>query len=109
MRKVDLEVEATVLIPVKVLLDVTVRADDDANIEDALKRYSQGRKPTTHRARKADVEEVSVVQVLQIGQEQLDDPSEVGLGYSISDALSEALEYGGTKFELGKMKVCDSR
>lgn len=95
MRKVTLEVEA--IIPVKVLLEVTVRADDDANIEQALKRYADGRKYP-----KADVEDVDFVHVIQIGTEKVDKDSED----SLSDVFSEAVQYGG--FGVGKMKVIDS-
>ena len=94
MRKVYIEGEATVNVPVKVKFSMTVRADEDASIAKALKLASQIKQYA-----KADVEDLNVDEVLEIG------------GYDGTDeldaAIQEAFEF--SPFTIHKSEVIDSR
>lgn len=94
MRKVYIEGEATVNVPVKVKFSMTVRADDDASIDKAVKLASQVKKYA-----KADVEDLDVDEILEVG------------GYDGTDeldtAVQEALEF--TPFTIHKTEVIDSK
>lgn len=96
MRKINITVEAIVRLPVKVKLDLLVRADEGANLEYVLKQFGRG----VPRTAKADVEDVSVesaeFQGLLDAEESLD--SQVG----------EFIELGG-KVEVISSEVTDSR
>jgi hypothetical protein len=102
MRKVDLEVLATVLVPVKVLLDVTVRADDDANIEQAVFRHAQGRKYS-----KADIEDISVSKIVNIGTEPVNESTSHDVDFALSEVLNQVVECG--KFRVVDISVLDAR
>lgn len=94
MRKVYIEGEATVMVPVKIKFSMTVRADADASITKALKLASQVKKYA-----KADVEDLNVDEVLEIG------------GYDgteeLDAAVQEAFEF--SPFTIQKSEVIDSK
>jgi len=92
-RKVYLEGEATVMLPVRVKFSMIIRADYDASITKAVKLASQGKGYA-----KADVEDLDVDEILEVG------------GYDGSDldaAVQEALDAG--TFMVHKTEVIDSK
>ena len=94
MRKVYIEGEATVMVPVRVKFSMTVRADADASIAKALKLASRVKTYA-----KADVEDIAVDEVLGIGNydgtEELD------------AAIQEAFEF--SPFTIHNSQVIDSK
>ncbi len=56
MRKLNIEVEAVVMLPVNVKLGLLVRADDDAGVDRIVKQFAKGNLRTS----KADVEDVEI-------------------------------------------------
>lgn len=87
-RKIYYEGEVVVLVPVQVKVSLTVRADEGADLADALKRF-QGN---------ADLEDVSVESIVNInGYEDTDD---------LEAAVQESLDGG---FKILKMEVIDSK
>lgn len=100
MRKVSLEIEATVLIPVKVLLDVETRADEGANMEQAVRRYLRGQPYS-----KADVENIRVSSIRQVGYVSGNDLEEL-LETAVEDAI-ECKDF--TLSKTSTWSVIDSR
>jgi len=96
MRKINITVEGVVQIPVRVKLDLLVRADDDANLDYVLKQFGRG----VPRTAKADVEDISVEAACITG---LLDPEE-----SLESQVGEFLE-GGGKVAITSSEVTDSR
>lgn len=96
MRKLNIEVEAIVLLPVKVKLDLLVRADDDAKIATIIRQFAQGKR----RLSKADVEDVSVEAVAFDDDLDADEPLE---------AHVSALLDGERKLKVLSSGVTDSR
>ena len=94
MRKVFVEIEASVLVPVKIKGTFVLIADDDARIATALKQLSRGRRPA-----QADLDDVTDVRVVKIG-------SYVGSD-DLESAVEEILIDG--KFELHSSTVLDSK
>ena len=97
MRKVNIELEGTVLIPVKFRADLLIRADDDASIEKAIRFWANGKQYP-----KADVEDTSLLDVLEIGGEPVED-------FNLGQALSVALVSGLGGIEVKDYLVTDSR
>ena len=96
MRKLNIEVEALVLLPVKVKLDLLVRADDDANLDRIIKQFAQGKLRTS----KADIEDISIEAVEFDDGVDADEPLE---------AHVNALLDGGGKVKVLSSAVTDSR
>lgn len=93
-RKVSIEGEAIVNVPVKVKFSMLLRADNDASIDKALKLASQQKQYA-----KADVEMLDVDEILEVGNYDGTD--------ELDAAVQEALEYG--QFKVLKSEVTDSR
>lgn len=93
-RKVYIEGEATILVPVKVKFSCTVRADEDANIDKALKAASQQK-----RYSKADVEDLDVDEIIDVNGYEDPDDFEAG--------VQETLE--NSAFTIISSKVIDSK
>jgi hypothetical protein len=95
-RKINMTVEGIVMVPVKVTLDVLVRADDDATVKSMLTALGRG----DHGAKKFDIEEVSVDAA---EFHQLLDAEE-----SLESQVGEYLE-GGRPIKVLSHEVYDSR
>jgi len=95
-RKVYLEGEATVMLPVRVKFFMTIRADYDANITKAVKRASQGKEYA-----KADVEDLDVDEILEVGGYDGSDE----LDAAVQGALDLALIFGHGTFMVHKTEV----
>ena len=107
MRKVYIEIEATVLVPVRVKGSIIVRADEDADIDKAVERWTKG-KPYG----KADIEEDpgEKFQILRIGDQDSAPPPD---DYETNDdllhtAAGEAL-HQGKGVTLHESHVIDSK
>lgn len=96
MRKLNIEVEGIVMLPVKVRLGLLVRADDDANLEVVIKQFAKGNLRTT----KADVEDVQIEAVEFQDDVDADEP--------LAAHVSALLE-GGGKITVVESRVTDSR
>lgn len=95
MRKVYIEGEATVMVPVRVKFSMLVRADHDASIDKAVKLASKG-----ERYAKADVEQLDVDGIIDING--------YGDGDELDAGVQDALE-SGRPFTIHSSKVIDSR
>jgi hypothetical protein len=96
MRKLNIEVEAVVALPVKVKLGLLVRADDDANLETVIKQFAKG----NLRTNKADVEDVEIVAVEYQDDVDADEPLPAHVSHLIE---------GGGKITVVGSRVTDSR
>lgn len=96
MRKLNIEVEAVVALPVKVKLSLLVRADDDANLETIIKQFAKGNLRTS----KADIEDVQIVAVEFHDDVDADEP--------LAAHVSHLIE-GGGKITVLASRVTDSR
>ena len=97
-RKVYLEGEATVMLPVRVKFSMMLRADNDASINKAVKLASQGK-----RYAKADVEQLDVDEIIDLnGYGDEENPAD-----ELDAAVQDALEHG--TFTVHKTEVIDSR
>lgn len=98
MRKVYIEGEATVMVPVRVKFSMMIRADADASIDKAVKLASKG-----ERYAKADVEMLDVDSIIDIngyGDEE-------NAADELDAAVQDALENG--PFTVHKSEVIDSK
>ncbi len=96
MRKLNIEVEAVVELPVRVKLDLLVRADDDANLGTVIKQFAKGNLRTS----KADVEDLEIVAVQFQDDVNADEP--------LAAHVEKLLE-GGGKITVTASRVTDSR
>ncbi len=96
MRKLNIEIEAVVALPVKVKLGLLVRADDDAKLETVIKQFAKGNLRTS----RADVEDVEIEAVEFQDDVDADEP--------LAAHVSQLLE-GGGKVTVTGSKVTDSR
>jgi hypothetical protein len=96
MRKLNIEVEAVVALPVKVKLGLLVRADNDANLETVIKQFAKGNLQTN----KADVEDVEIEAVEFQDDVDADEP--------LAAHVSHLIE-GGGKITVVASRVTDSR
>jgi len=96
MRKLNIEVEAVVLLPVKVKLGLLVRADDDANLDRIVKQFAKGNLRTS----KTDVDDV------RIEAAEFDDDLDADEPLA---AHVEALLEGGGRITVTASRVTDSR
>ena len=96
MRKLNIEVEAVVALPVRVKLGLLVRADDDANLETIIKQFARGNLRTS----KADVEDVQIEAVEFQDDVDADEP--------LAAHVSNLIE-GGGKITVVTSRVTDSR
>ena len=96
MRKLNIEVEAVVALPVKVKLGLLVRADDDANLETVIKQFAKGNLRTS----RADVEDVQIEAVEFQDDADADEP--------LATHVSNILE-GGGRMTVVASRVTDSR
>jgi hypothetical protein len=96
MRKINIEIEALVLLPVRVKLGLLVRADDDANLESIVNQFTQGNR----RMSKADIEDVEIEAA--VFQDDLDDDE------PLETHVAEVLD-GGGKITVVSSRVTDSR
>lgn len=96
MRKLNIEVEAVVALPVKVKLGLLVRADDDANVETVIKQFAEG----NLRTGKADVEDVQI----EAAEFQDDLDADEPLGAHVSNLIE-----GGGRITVVASRVTDSR
>lgn len=87
MDKAYVEVEALVNLPVKVRIALTLRTDNDADIEKAVKKFSKGK-----RYKKADVEDSSIVH---------------WTNFDIEEQLQKVIDNG--KFEVEAVEVVDAK
>ena len=83
MRKLNIEVEAVMALPVKVKLGLLVRADDDANLEAVIKKFAKGNLRTAN----ADVEDVQIEAVEFQDDLDADEP--------LTTHVSNLIESGG--------------
>lgn len=72
MRKVSVEAEIEIEVPVRVKVEFLIRADDDANIDHVLSNWNNGQRST-----KADIENVTVENVVTIGEKFLNEGLDV--------------------------------
>jgi len=94
MRKVYLDAEVEVPVTVKVKARLILRADDDANVDRAVRQWAKGKNYP-----KAEVE-VNEQEILAVdGIDRWDDYTAVG------DWLEEAVE---KRLEAGKVKLLDA-
>ena len=96
MRKLTIEIEAVVALPVKVKLGLLVRADDDANLEAVIKQFAKGNMRTS----KADVEDVQIEAVEFQDDVDADEP--------LATHVSNLIE-GGGKITVVASRITDSR
>lgn len=96
MRKLNIEVEAVVALPVKVKLGLLVRADEDANLEAVIKQFARGKLRTS----KADVEDVEIEAVQFHDDVDADEP--------LAAHFEKVIE-GGGKITVVASRVTDSR
>lgn len=101
-RKVYIEAEVRVLVPVTVKVKFLVRADEDANVERAITQFLKGKE-----YKKADVE-FSDVKVLQIATEDAKDVPADNLGDVLNEAINENLNTPALNGKLLEAKVIDS-
>lgn len=94
MRKLNIEVEAVVMLPVKVKHGLLVRADD-ANLDGIVKQFAMG----NLRMSKADVEDVQIEAAEFADDLDADEP----LGAHV-----EALLEGGGRITVTASRVTDS-
>lgn len=93
-RKVYASVEGTVMVPVKVKLDVIVRADDGMDVSELIRRWAKRKRPLHG----GDVE-VDATQVVSVGD--YSDPDDFDA--AVQDAAQEA------QLVLGEITVTDSK
>ena len=93
-RKIYIEAEVEIPIIVRCKAKLMFRADDNANIERALKRAAEG---TTYD--KADLELAEVEEILEVGHRHEEEDWELALG--------DVLDHGG--FKVLKSEVTDSK
>ena len=96
MRKLNIEVEAVMALPVKVKFGLLVRGDDDANLETVIKQFARG----NLRTNKADVEDVQIEAVEFQDNVDADNP--------LAAHVSNLIE-GGVKITVVASRVTDSR
>ena len=95
MRKVNIDIVATVMVPVKVKASLLVRADEGINMERALNLFAKGQPTYNARAGGADLEDIELVEITNVkSTDELD------------ERVTEALEQG---FTVINSKVTDSR
>lgn len=97
MRIVNVEVEGSVLISVRFKADLLIRADDNASIEKAIRSWANGKYYP-----KADVEDASLMEVMEIGGEPVED-------FNLGEAVTAALESGLGGIGIKDYSVTDSR
>ncbi len=90
MRTVYAKVEATILIPVRVRLDIAVDANYNASIAKAVQSWATGK-----RYDKANVDSLDLDHVYEVGS--MDATNQHDVGSTFEDALSEEIEMGGTE------------
>lgn len=86
MRKVNVEVEGSVLISVRFKAELLIRADQDASIDKAIRTWANGKNYP-----KADIEDATLAEVLEVGGDDFD------LNSAVAAALESGL--GGIKIE----------
>lgn len=96
MRKLNIEVEAVVSLPIKVTFDLLVRADHDANLKKIVKQFLKGNLKTS----KADVEDVAI--------ESAEFDDDVNADEPLAAHVQKALVDGG-KFTMIAASVIDGR
>ncbi len=104
-RKVHVSVEVCVLVPIKVKADLFITADDDANIETAVKRFITGKEFT-----KGNLESVADLTVHEVNGQAIDERfAEQEMSEQVLEALSTEIESGNKTNKLLSMRVEDSR
>jgi hypothetical protein len=101
MRKVYIEAEGTVLLPVKVRMSIILRADEDADIDKELAKVAKGK-----RSHKSDVEMCDINEIVVIGTTDVEMVEE-----SVFDAVvdeTQAIVDSGS-WSLISAKVVDSK
>lgn len=89
MRKLDIQVEALIHVPVKIVLNLSIRAEDDANLDVVMRKFAKG----VWQGAKADVEDVEVESAKIISDYEDDDES-------LESHIQNILESGGKKLTL---------
>lgn len=89
-RKVYLQCNATIMVPIQVELDLTLRMDEGASLERALQLLSK-HKPNS----KVDLEDISVSKILDVNG--FDSPFDVESG--VEDAF-QSLPFKITEFQV---------
>jgi len=84
-KQVYVDFEATVLVPIRIKGEMTLRADDNASIEKAVEGWVSG-----ERYSKAEVEDVSFREIIRVADNDLND----GVAEAVQQAVTDALEYG---------------
>jgi hypothetical protein len=108
-RKVYLEAEGTLLVPVKAKFSLIVRADEGAAIDRNLERWAKGEKI----ASTLDIGEISDVKVVAVGDNALG--NEDSDAYDAEEALNMAVEaileapVKINSLKLANVEVIDSR
>lgn len=97
MRKVNVEVEGSVLISVRFKAELLIQADQDASIEKAIRTWGNGKHYP-----KADVEDATLAEVLEIGGEPVAD-------FDLNSAVAAALESGLGGIKIDDYSATDSR
>ena len=95
MRKVNIEIEATVMVPLTVKASLLVRADEGINMERALNLFAKGQHTYSSRTGGADLEDIELIEILNVRD----------IDY-LNERVAEILERG---FEVSDSKVTDSR
>lgn len=103
-RKVYVEAEVEVLVPVKVKVEFAVNSDEDANHTTAIKRFLAGKTYS-----KADVTFGNLT-VTGFGSTPISTGEDADLGEDLTEAVNEYLNGGdGFKSKLLDAKVIDSK
>lgn len=102
MKKINVEAEVVILMPIKVKVEMLIRADEDVNVNTAIKRYLNGRGYT-----KADVESADVTHIIDIGGDSIHPDEDVD--DVLSQALNKHISEQGEGMTLRSFRVTDSR
>lgn len=97
MQIINVEVEGSVLISVKFRADLTIRADDNASVEKAIRTWADGK----HYA-KADVRDALLMDVMAVGGGPVEN-------FQLGEAVSTALASGLGGIGITNYLVTDSR
>lgn len=102
-RKVNIKVEVEVMVPVKVTLDVLVRAEEGVNMERVLNKWANGDKHPD-----ADVEDVTIEKIDTIGGSEVE-VEDGTLGMVMEEHFFDYASVGKLKNSILSSKVTDSR
>lgn len=101
MKKISVEVVGRVLLPVKVQMDVSVRMDEDGNLDRVIRQFAKGQ----WRMAKADVEDVEILHVETDFSNDFDGDPDA----TLEDHVGEFINNSAGAFKVLASAVTDSR